>query len=106
MAVTNAFLNAAASGGVSSITHVALLDDGGVELDRQAVTWGSPSDGAVHPTADIDFDVAAGKTVGGWAGFDAATGGTSYGGSDLTNESFTNAGTYTLTASGTGYDLN
>lgn len=106
MAVTDAFLNAAAAGGVASISHIALLDDTGTELDRQAVTWGSASAGAIHPTADLTFDVAAGKTVGGWAGYDASTGGTSYGGADLTHESYTNAGTYTLTASGTGYDLN
>lgn len=111
MAVTTAFLNAAAAGGVAAVTHIALLDDGGVELTgggyaRQSVSWGAPSAGAIHPASDLVFDVPAGATVAGWAGYTASTGGTSHGGDDLDPETYTNAGTYTLTAASTGYDLN
>ncbi|MGH3502386.1 MAG: hypothetical protein ACRDQA_16080 [Nocardioidaceae bacterium] len=105
MSATTAFLNAAAAGGVSSVSHIALIDDTSIEIDRQATSWASASGGTENLAADIDFDVPAGTTVASWSGFDAASGGTDFGGADLTGESYTNGGTYTLTASSTGYQV-
>lgn len=111
MALPDAFLNDAVNGGVANVSHIALLNASGTELSggsyvRKAVSWGTASSGAVHPTADLVFDVPAGVTVGGWAGYNASTAGVSRGGANLSNEPYTNAGTYTLTAASTGYDLN
>ena len=51
---------------------------------------------------DLTFDVPSGVTVGGWRGYSASTGGTNYGGADLTNESFASQGEYTLLAASSG----
>lgn len=110
MAVTTAFLNAAASGGVATVTHIGLVNGSGVELTggtyaRKAVTWAAASGGAIHPTADLTFDVPAGGVVAGWKGFTALTAGTDFGGSSLTSETYTGAGQYVLQAASTGYTV-
>ena len=99
------FLTALAAHGASLITHIGLVNGSGVEISggtyaRKAVTW-SGAAGVRSPSADLVFDIPAGATVAGWRGFTALTGGTNYGGAALTSASFTNAGTYTLQASGT-----
>lgn len=112
MAMTDNFMNLLADHGATIITYIGLVDDAGVEISggsyaRQPVTWNPASAGAVTPTTDLVFEVPAGATVGGWRGFDAATGGTNYGGFDFaTPEVYTNAGQFKLEAAGTGYDLN
>lgn len=110
MAVSTAFLNAAADAMGDLITHVGLVDDSGTELTggsyaRLAVTWGAASAGKIAPTGDLTFDVPASVTVGGWRGYSASTSGTDYGGSDLTHETYAGAGQYKLLAASTGYDL-
>jgi len=109
MAMTEAYRNAIADYGASLITYIGLVDETGTELSggdpayaRQPVTWTAASDGIIRPSADLTFDVPAGTTVGGWRGYSALTGGTDYGGADLTQETFTNQGTYTLLAAQTG----
>ena len=89
------------------ITHIGLVDEVGSELSggvyaRKSVTWTTPSNGVIRPNADITFDIPAGTTVGGWRGYTDLTEGTDYGGSDLTNESFADAGEYDLIAADTG----
>lgn len=117
--MNTAYENAVGDAGAALITHIALFDDQGNELSggsyaRQSVSWtdasagnaGSDDDGEVRPSADLTFDVPAGATVGEWRGFSAATGGTDYGGQTLTNESFANAGQYTLLAAQTSIQHN
>lgn len=107
MAMTEGYRNALATHGASLVTHIGLVNGSGVELtggtySRKAVTWTAASGGTVRPNADLVFDVPAGATVAGWRGFSAASGGTNYGGADLTQETYTNAGEYKLLAASTG----
>jgi len=102
-----AYLDALATAGASLITHLGLVDDQGVELAggdyaRLAVTWTTPDDGLIRPTADLTFEVPAGATVAGWSGFSASTAGTRYGGAPLTREDYAGAGQYVLEAASTG----
>lgn len=104
----NNYLNAIANHGASLITHIGLVDETGTEISggdpayaRQSVTW-DDTDGLIRPSTDRVFDIPENTTVGGWKGYSASTGGTEYGGGDLTNVEFSIQGTYTLQASGTG----
>lgn len=107
MPMTEGYRNVIATYGGGLITHIGLVDDEGTELSggdyaRLAVTWTTASGGTIRPNTDLTFDVPAGATVAGWRGFSASTGGTNYGGADLTQESFANAGQYKLLAASTG----
>ncbi len=107
--MNTAYLNATAAAGGALITHIGLVNAGGTELSggdyaRQPVTWTSPVNGLIRPNADRVFSVAAGAVVAGWRGYSALTGGTDYDGAALTQVTFNNAGTYTLTAAATGID--
>lgn len=100
--------NAIGDAGAALITHIGLVDETGTELTggsyaRIAVTWtaagnGADPDGTIRPDANLTFDVPAGESVAGWRGYSASTAGTDYGGEDLDQEDFTNAGEYTLLA--------
>lgn len=106
-----AYENLIGDAGAAAITHIGLVDETGTELTggdyaRLPVTWTSAGDGSddpgtIRPTGNLNFDVPAGVTVAGWSGFSAATGGTDYDGASLTNETFANAGNYTLLAAET-----
>lgn len=107
MAMSEGYRNAIATYGAGLITHIGLVDGSGVELSggsyaRKAIVWTTAEDGIVRPSSDIVFDIPAGVTVAGWRCFSADTGGTNYGGEDLTAETFAGAGQYKLIASGTG----
>lgn len=107
MAMTEGYRNAIATHGAGLITHIGLVNGSGTELSgggyaRIAVTWTTASGGVIRPNADLDFTVGAGATVAGWRGYTASSGGTNYGGGDLTSETFAGAGQYKLVASGTG----
>ena len=107
MPMSTSYLNALRTAGAAAITHIGLVDGSGTELTggtyaRKPVSWATPSDGLMRPTADLVFDVPAGATVAGWRGFTALTAGTNHGGHTLTSESFGGAGTYTLLAASTG----
>ena len=109
--MTTAYLNAIAAAGEALITHIGLVNAGGTELSgggyaRQAVTWAAPSSGVDRPNANLVFSVPAAAVVAGWRGYSASTAGTDYGGADLTEVTFGNAGTYTLLAASTGVDHN
>jgi hypothetical protein len=108
MAMTAAYFNALRTEGKTLITHIGLVDETDTELTggspayaRKAVTWADGADGVMSPNADLDFDVPASTTVGGWRGYSASTAGTDYGGEDLTQEAFAGQGEYTLLASAT-----
>ncbi len=112
MAMSEGYRNAIADAGAALITHIGLVDDQGAELSggdyaRLPVYWSTASGGIIRPyadeslTEDLEFDVPAG-TVGGWRGFSALSGGTNYGGEDLTPETYAAPGKYRLLASGTG----
>lgn len=105
MPMSAAYLTAIAGHGSSLITHIGLKNVAGTELSgggyaRKPVTW-TASTGTRAPTADIVFDVPAGAEVGQWCGFSALTGGTDYGGANVTTRNYTNAGTYTLLSAST-----
>lgn len=107
--MNTAYLNLIANAGRSAITHIGLVNGSGTELSsadyaRQPVTWTAASDGDTSPNADLVFEVAAGDVVAGWRGYSAGSGGTDYGGADLTPVTFANDGTYTLDSATTGID--
>jgi hypothetical protein len=109
MPMTEAYRNAIANAGKALITHIGLVDEVGAELSggspayaRKPVTWTAASGGVVRPTANLTFDIPAGKTVAGWRGYTALSGGTDYGGSSLTAEAYAAQGQYVLAAASTG----
>lgn len=109
MPISTAGLNVMANALAGVVTHIALFDNGGIELAggtyaRLPVAWTAAANGDINPTADLVFQVPAGVTVAEWRGFSALTVGTDYGGAALTPEAFAAAGEYTLTAALTGYD--
>lgn len=109
--MNESYQNAIQNHGATLITHIGLVNGSGVELSggsyaRKAVTWTAAAAGLIRPTANLVFDVPAGAAVAGWRGYTASTAGTNHGGAALTTATYTNAGTYTLTASLTGIDIN
>lgn len=109
MPASTALLTALATHIDTLVTHVGLVNAGGVELAgggyaRQPVDW--VLDGTTaRPSVDESFSIEAGDTVGGWRGYSALAAGTDYGGDDLPNETYAGAGTYTLLAASTGYPV-
>ncbi len=104
-----ALLAALADEAAARITHVGLVDATGTELMGGAYArlsaTASASGADVRFAADKTFEVAAGSTVAGWRAFDAATGGTSWGGGDQPAETFTGAGQYVLHGADTGFTM-
>lgn len=100
----------AAVGGVTSVAaYVSLhsadpsttganeLTGGSPAYARQAVTWGSASNGAQSLGGAEQFDVPAGSTVAYFGLWSAATTGTFYGSGALSaTETYGGQGTYTL----------
>lgn len=113
MALNASGLNVGANAIGAAITHIGLVDAGGVEITggapayaRKPVTWTAAADGLIRPNADLVFDIPPAGVVAGWRGFTALTGGTNHGGEAVTQENYASQGTYTLTAAATGIDLN
>jgi hypothetical protein len=65
---------------------------------RIACAWGSASAGTVTATAQV-FNVPAGTTVVGYMNYNASTAGTYINGTSITSQTFSSAGTYTVTPS-------
>lgn len=63
---------------------------------RQTISWGSASGGSLSDTSIPAFNIPAGETVAIVKLFNTA-GTVEYGSFDVTDETFTNAGTYTIT---------
>ena len=107
LTMSDAYRNGIADAGGDLITYIGLVNELGNEISggsyaRKAVIWTTASDGVIRPTTDLVFDIPASTTVAGWKGFSASTGGTDYGGADLTQETFAGAGQYKLLAASTG----
>lgn len=105
MAMNNAYLEALATAGKALITHIALLDSTAAEVGdaRKAVTWAAnDGDGDFLMNGDLVFTMTTGDDVASWAGYSALSAGTAYGGAALTPVTYSNDGTYTLTAASTG----
>ena len=64
---------------------------------RKAITWNTASGGSLDNNANPTFDVPAGTTIRRVGYWSAASAGTYYGDSDITDETFGAQGTYTLT---------
>ena len=99
--VTTAGLTIGASAVAGRTTHLALLNASGTECtssgySRQAVTWGTPTSGAVSMSGTVSFSVVS-FTVAAIAGYSAITSGTKYLTDDVTPVTFgTGGGTYTV----------
>ncbi len=110
--MNEAYRNLTANAGAAVITHIGLVQGGGVEISgspyvRKAVTWTAAVDGEIQPTDDLLFEIpTGGVTVAGWHGYSAVSGGTDYGGGDLTPVSYGGAGYYVLTAEDTAIQHN
>lgn len=73
------------------------ISGGSPAYARKSITWDAAASGAIDSSNQPEFDVPGGTTVA-YVGFwSAASGGTFYGFADVTDEEFTNQGTYTLT---------
>jgi hypothetical protein len=101
-----AYLAAVTAAGAAEVTHIGLVDETGTELaggTYARIANAPAAAGATwRPSADLDFNVPAGTTVGGWRGYDAAAAGTDWGGDDVVQEVYAGDGTYTLVAAETG----
>lgn len=79
------------SGGTSEVAG------GSPAYGRKAVTWGSPSAGAVASSANVVFDVPGSTTITHLGYWSASTGGTFYGSRALdASQTFATQGTYTV----------
>lgn len=105
MPLNTAALNVGADAIAGQITHVALhettaegseISGGSPAYARQAITWGSASGGNVDSSNTPTFDVPAGVTIAHIGYWSAETGGTFYGTSPITEETFGSQGTYQL----------
>ncbi|GAA1995658.1 hypothetical protein GCM10009718_37040 [Isoptericola halotolerans] len=109
MAASPALLDLMATAAAAAITHAGLVDETGTELtggDYARLPATASADGAdVRLGGDLTFQVPAATTVGGWRAYDASTAGASWGGSDLTEESYTGAGQYDLHGADTGFTV-
>jgi hypothetical protein len=73
------------------------ISGGSPAYARKAITWNAAAAGSMDDSNVPVFDVPAGTTVAFVGFWSALTSGTFYGAADVTDESFTNQGTYTLT---------
>lgn len=77
-------------------TGVNEITGGTPAYARIAITWNSAAAGVLDSSNQPVFDVPAATTVS-WVGFwSAVTAGVFYGAANVTDEVFTNQGTYTL----------
>jgi len=73
------------------------ISGGAPAYARKAITWNAAAAGSIDSSNAPKFDVPAATTVA-YVGFwSAAIAGTFYGFSDVTDEAYTNQGTYELT---------
>lgn len=100
MAMNSDYLDLIADAGKAAVTHVSLGSGASTELavTRQAITWGGTTDGDFSSTNEPTFTVPGGSTVTHVQFWSAATNGTLYGASPVTNETFTGEGTYTVSS--------
>jgi hypothetical protein len=84
---------------------VGLLDSTGTELTggspayaRKAITWGAAANGSMSASNQPVFDVPAGASVKHVIFMSALTSGTEYARATVTEETYGNQGTYTLTS--------
>lgn len=103
-AAKNAMLDALAGVAVYASLHTAdpttvgdnEVTGGSPAYARKAITWNSASSGAIDSSNAPAFDVPGSTTVTHVGFWSAATSGTFYGGTAITNESFGSQGVYNL----------
>lgn len=78
-------------------TGASEVSGGSPAYARKAITWNAAASGSLDNNANPVFDVPAATTVSFVGFWSAASGGTFYGSSDVTDETFAAQGTYTLT---------
>lgn len=108
MVASAAAVTASANALASAITHWGLLNASNVELSggsyARIASAGTNSSGTVRPTADLTFAVPAGVTVHAVRAYSASSGGTDYGGWNLSaDEVYGSAGQYVVTAASSGF---
>lgn len=99
--MTNDAKNAMLNHLATLATKVALYSGASTEITggsyaRQNITWGTASGGSIRDTSIPAFSIPAGQTVAIVKLFNAA-GSVEYASFDVTDETFTNPGTYTIT---------
>lgn len=80
------------TGGTNEVTG------GSPAYARKSVTWSAAASGSKAASNQPVFDVPAGTTITHLGYWSAATSGTFYGSADITDETFANQGTYTVTS--------
>lgn len=95
--VATAYGNAAPYGALATTVPGATAgtEVSGGTYAREALTWSAPTTGVI--TATATFNVPAGTTVAGSMIYSALTGGTYLDGDAVTSQTFSAAGTYTVT---------
>jgi hypothetical protein len=93
----NIMLDYLATLAVKASLHIANGDEvSGGTYERQTITWGSASGGSLSDTSIPAFNIPASTTVASVKLWNSA-GTVEYASFDVTDETFTNAGTYTIT---------
>lgn len=110
MALTTSGKNALLDSGKTGIAYLSLhsgavgsgsgdeLTGGVPAYARKAASWAAASAGAVALSATAVFDVPAGSTVARVGLWSAVSAGTYLGDAEVTDESYSGQGTYTVTA--------
>lgn len=99
MAMNSDYLDAIADYGASLVTHVELGGSGNIgNANREAITWAPAEDGNISASNTPTFSVPGGSTVSEVRFYGAEVGGTLYGTTSVTSETFTGDGTYTLSS--------
>jgi hypothetical protein len=78
-------------------TGVNEVTGGSPAYARKAITWNSASAGNLDSSNQPVLDIPASTTITHVGYWSASTGGTFYGSSDITDETFAAQGTYTVT---------
>ena len=101
--VNDDYLDEIAGAGGTLVNYIGLIDETDTEISggdysRLSVSWDESETGVLRPATDLTFDIPENTIVAGWRGYETDTSTTALIGSSLTEESFADAGQYTLIA--------
>lgn len=114
MYVSTAYLNTIADAGAGEVAKIILVDvqtaasypgdqvgEDKIEGSEEDFEMDTTEDGVWRPDRDLTFTIDGGDAVRGWRALDSLD--NIIGGADLTEETYTNEGQYTLLAAQTGF---